>query len=220
MAAAAAAGAVGFIPAESVQPPPNPVFGLPFAGEPSLDGWSVKEWYGNTTFAYRMRQEFYRSGQGLHFGIDLTAHCGTPVLAIGEGVVREVDGPRRAWPHHLIVEHTGGVYSLYGHLHERSALRVGDRVGRGDQVGVSGDSATAQCEGSPHLHLEIRTNHLRSATNPVPWIEADWPAAPLGWTGAAFQVDLENPTRWQSIYDQPDVQFWGAPLNDYARPWP
>jgi murein DD-endopeptidase MepM/ murein hydrolase activator NlpD len=209
-------------PAVVLPPPPrpSPLFGLPFAGPASMRSWFVDQWYGNTTFAYRMRREFYQFGQGLHFGVDIAAPCHTQVLAIGDGVVREVDGVRRAWPHHVVIDHPNGASSLYGHLIERSGLRRGDETRQGDVIGVSGDSATLQCNGSPHLHLEIRYADMLAATNPILWIDADWPSLTLGISQPAFQVDLDEPGRWQSIYDQPDVTFWGPALNEYTRTWP
>ena len=71
---------------DSQVPKPAGLFGLPFAGPAGPDTWMVGQVYGNTTGAYRMRSTDYRSGQGIHFGLDLAAPCGTPVLAIGDGV--------------------------------------------------------------------------------------------------------------------------------------
>src|SRR5215212_9024741 len=62
-------------------------FGLPFGGSPSLAGWSVRQWYGNTRWAYRQRRAIYSAGQGIHFGVDLAAPCGFTVAAIGAGTV-------------------------------------------------------------------------------------------------------------------------------------
>ncbi|MBM4436553.1 MAG: M23 family metallopeptidase, partial [Actinobacteria bacterium] len=97
----------------------TPPFGLPFASPPSLNSWYVGQWYGNTTGAYRNREGIYAAGQGLHFGIDFSAPCHTPVVAIGDGAVRAIDGPFGAWPHHIVLEHANGLSSLYGHLVER-----------------------------------------------------------------------------------------------------
>ena len=119
-----------------------------------------------------------------------------------------------------MIDHPSGVSSLYGHLIELPSLRRGDAVQRGQPIGLSGDSATLQCNGAQHLHLEIRYDEMQAATNPLPWIDADWPALTLGMAGSGFQVDLDHPTRWQSIYDQPDVRFGGPLLNNYERTWP
>ena len=113
-----------------------------------------------------------------------------------------------------------GVTTLYGHLSRSVVTHIGQEVHRGDVIGESGDSVTLACNGSPHLHFEIRYDQMRAATNPVPWVAADWPAIYAPRDGAPFEVDLEHPTRWQSIYQQPDVQFGGAYLNDYEKAWP
>ncbi len=220
MAGAAALGASWLVPAPARAAPATPPFRLPFADPPSLGSWFVTQWYGNTAFAYRMREVFYASGQGLHFGIDFATPCHTPVLAIGEGAVWETGGVRRAWPNHVVVEHSDGVFSLYGHLAEPTHLRVGDTVEKGEVVGLSGDSQTYACNGAPHLHLEVRYEGMLTATNPVHWIAADWPALTLGISESPFQVDLDEPVRWQSLYDQPDVRFWRPQLNAYQRTWP
>ncbi len=197
-------------------------FGLPFAGPPGLASWSVRQWYGNTRWAYRQRRALYGAGQGLHFGVDFFAVCGTPVLAIGDGVVAAADGPYGAAPHNLLIRHTNGYASLYGHLQQRPTVRIGQRVSKGEPIAISGVPSGADCDTHPHLHLEIRTSNLGGTVNPVSLIEADWPNLTLGLPGEGldFEIDLDNPTRWQNIYDQPVVRFGGSLLNDFGRPWP
>src|SRR3990167_7795087 len=67
-------------------------FILPFAAPPGPDTWLLGQMYGNTTGAYGNRRNFYAAGQGLHFGLDLSAPCGTEIVAIGDGVVVGADG--------------------------------------------------------------------------------------------------------------------------------
>ena len=204
-------------PVQSVVP-----FGLPFAGPPTAFGWHVRQWYGNTRWAYRQRRALYGAGQGLHFGVDFFANCGTPVQAIGDGTIIAVDGPYGSAPHNLVIRHANGYASLYGHLQQRAGLRAGQVVRRGENVGISGVPTGADCDTHPHLHLEIRTANLAGTVNPVNFIEADWSGLTLGLSaeGLEFELDLNDPLRWQSIYDQPDVRFGGPLLNDFARPWP
>ena len=199
---------------------PSRQFGLPFAGKPGVNSWLLGQLYGNTTGAYRRRGSDYRAGQGIHFGMDFSAPCGTPVIAIGDGVVSEVDGPHGSPPHNLVINHTGNLSSLYGHLRTRSSLRVGQRVNQGDVIGVSGDSQFT-CISAPHLHLELRDSSHQRFFNPVGYINADWDSlALIGGFGRGYQRDLSNPRRWQSLSDQPQARRGGAALNNYAQPWP
>lgn len=198
------------------------IFTPPFAGPPSLSTWYVGQWYGNTQWAYRQRNALYGQGQGLHFGLDFFAPCGSTLLAIGDGVVSAIDGPYGSAPHNIVINHGNGYHSLYGHLHQRSSLSVGQSVKQGQQIGISGAPSDSDCDTRPHVHLEIRTNGMSGTTNPVPLIQADWAYATLGESSESlqFELDLNNPTRWQNIYDQPDVSFGAGLLNSYARPWP
>ncbi len=200
--------------------PPTGQFGLPFAGPPGVNSWLLGQLYGSTTGAYRRRSSDYRAGQGIHFGMDFSAPCGTPVRAIGDGVVAEVDGPHGSPPHNLVLNHAGNLSSLYGHLLRRSSLRVGQRVKRGEVIAVSGDSQFT-CISAPHLHLEIRDSGHQRFLNPVRYLDADWDSLTLaGSFGRGYQRDLSNPRRWQSLSDQPQARRGGAPLNNFALPWP
>ncbi len=197
-------------------------FGLPFQGSPGPATWFVRQWYGNTRWAYRQRRALYGQGQGFHFGVDFFAPCGTSIVAIGDGTVIAIDGPYGAAPHNLLIRHPNGWVSLYGHLLNRSSLRVGQTVRQGDVVAQSGAPTGADCDTHPHLHLEIRDSSLGGATNPVNLIETDWYNLTLGADneGLQFQLDLTQPDRWQTIYDQPPVRFGGSLFNDYGRTAP
>ena len=147
--------------------------------------------------------------------------CRTKITSAGQGVVREIGGVSRAWPLHVAIDHPDlGVTTLYGHLSQAVVTHVGQVVQRGEVIGASGDSITFACCGSPHLHFELRYNHMQAATNPIPWIDADWPTLYSPATAPPFEIDLENPLRWQSIYEQPDVRFGGPFMNNYEYAWP
>ncbi len=208
-------------PALAQQAEPLP-FRLPFLDPPGPDTWLLGQAYGNTTGAYRQRASAYNAGQGLHFGVDLSARCGYPIVAIGDGVVTKVDALEHgSAPHNLMIDHPNGYASFYGHLLERPDLSVGQTVQAGQVVAKVGDPDET-CTSRPHLHLEIRNagvyNH---AYNPLILIAADWDSLSLvGPFGRGFARDLDDPRRWQSLYDQPETAFWGPRLNDYASPWP
>lgn len=204
-------------------PTPTPTskpFSLPFNTPPGPNTWLLGQMYGNTTGAYSNRREFYAAGQGLHFGIDLSAACGTPIVAIGDGVVVGADGPWGSAPHNLLINHGNGWMSMYGHLLERPALKAGDRVTQGQVVAKSGDPDST-CRSRPHLHLEIRDAKNTKFVNPINLIDADWDALALtGSFGRGFERDLQDPRKWQSLYDQPDALRGGKFLNEFAKPWP
>lgn len=176
--------------------------------------------YGNTTGAYRQRRSTYGNLQGIHAGLDFSAPCGTPVLAIGDGVVAEVDGPHGSPPHNVVIDHAGNLSSLYGHLLKRASLKVGQRVTKGQVIGQSGDSQ-GTCISAPHLHLEIRDKAHQRFFNPVPFIAADWDSLALaGSFGRGYQYDLTAPRRWQTPDTQPPALRGGPLLNNFRQTWP
>ena len=207
----------GFGQAEGERP-----FGLPFPDPPGPNTWLMGQAYGNTTGAYRQRASTYQAGQGLHFGVDLSARCGYPVVAIGDGIVTKVDALEHgSAPHNLMIDHANGYASFYGHLLETPDLLIGQAVVRGQVVAKVGDPDET-CTSRPHLHLEIRNaGAYNRAYNPILLIEADWDTLALvGGFSPGFARDLNEPRRWQSLADQPEVAFWGQRLNEYFNPWP
>ena len=206
------------VQAQTQTPPP---FGLPFNTPPGPTTWLLGQAYGNTTSAFAMRRIWYASGQGIHFGIDFSARCGTPVVAIGDGTVQIVDNlAYGSGPHNLVIMHPNGYASLYGHLIERPNLQVGQTVTRGEVIAHTGDPDLT-CTSRPHLHLEIRPRSLNGTVDAVNFIDANWDALALvGAFGRGFQRNLDHPRQWQTLQDQPDI-YWGGPLiNDYKNTWP
>jgi hypothetical protein len=196
-------------------------FRLPFAEPSGPDTWLMAQPYGNTTGAYRQRLTTYAASGGIHFGLDLSAPCGTEVVAMADGVVFAVDGPFGSAPHNLMIDHPQvGYATMYGHLLEAPDLAPGQQVKQGEVIALTGDSAE-RCFLRPHLHLEIRDlKHVRKF-NPAALIEANWDNLALtGNNGRDFARDLDEPRKWQSLYDQPEARTAGPILNDFANPWP
>jgi murein DD-endopeptidase MepM/ murein hydrolase activator NlpD len=209
-------GGAGAARAQEMRP-----FRLPFLSAPGPSTWYMIQPYGNTTGAYFQRRTTYGAGQGVHFGIDFAAPCGTEVVAVGSGTVSEVDQlSHGALPHNLIINHPNGYASFYGHLLRTPDLYPGQPVAAGQVVALTGDPDET-CHSRPHLHLEIRDESHTRAFNPVNFIEADWDSLALaGGLARGFERDLDNPRQWQFLDDQPDVAFGGRLVNDYDRPWP
>jgi len=197
-------------------PPP---FQIPFNSPPSPSTWYVIQWFGNTETAYTYRSQWYRGGQGLHFGIDFSTPCGTKVAAIADGVVIGFDELQYgSGPHNLLVLHDNEFVSLYGHLLEPPLVALYDEVEQGQVVGLTGDPDLT-CTSRPHLHLEIRDRGSYHSYNPVLFIDADWETLAL-FGPVGFERDLDNPRQWVTPFDQPVVTFGDPLLNDYAKPWP
>lgn len=97
-----------------------------------------------------------------HLGIDYVAPRGTPVSALGDGVVRfaAYKGPNGNL---VIIRHPNGYTTYYGHLKRiRKGVRRGVRVAQGDVIGYVG--ATGMATG-PHLDFRIRKG--RRFINPL-----------------------------------------------------
>jgi len=99
-----------------------------------------------------------------HTGIDMAAPFGTPVTSAADGVVVAVAHTTVGYGNYVIVAHGGGVMTLYGHLLQTD-VKVGDRVARGQKVGLEGSSGLST---GPHLHFELRVNN--QVTNPMPYL--------------------------------------------------
>jgi len=198
-------------------------FILPVQSAPGPDSWLMGQYYGNTTGAYNFGAQWYSAGQRLHFGLDLWMRCGTPLVAMADGEVHAVDA--RAFgsaPHNLILVHRDlNLSVLYGHLLETPTLVPGQPVQQGEVIGLSGDPDD-QCDSRPHLHLEVRSLDFSTTFNPVDYIDAPWhKLANIGpFSDPMFQQDMDNPRRWMSVDDQPNVLFGYGALNDYASTWP
>jgi murein DD-endopeptidase MepM/ murein hydrolase activator NlpD len=93
---------------------------------------------------------FGTRGRRHHDGLDLRARHGDPIFAARDGVVRFA-GTMRGYGMTVIVDHGGGVSSLYAHA-SAIYVRAGERVERGAVIGAVG--ATGNATG-PHLHFEI-----------------------------------------------------------------
>jgi murein DD-endopeptidase MepM/ murein hydrolase activator NlpD len=216
-------GVFGGARVQAQEQQPIRALSLPVALPAGPNTWLLGQPYGNTTGAYYNGDAWYRAGQRLHFGIDLSMPCGTPLVAVADAEVIGVsDLNFGSAPHNLILRHNElNLVTLYGHLLERPNLVNGQFVRRGDVVGYSGDPDLT-CDSRPHLHFEVRSLNFRTAYNPVDYIDANWDMlATIGsFSAQSFQRDLDNPRRWLTLYDQPDVAFGGAALNNYAAVWP
>ncbi|MFJ4617665.1 M23 family metallopeptidase [Streptomyces sp. NPDC088812] len=101
-----------------------------------------------------------------HTGQDFAVPAGTPVYAVGPGVVR-VTTCGDGFGNQVVVRHADGYFTQYAHL-SRIDVRKNERVEAGQRLGLAG--ATGNVTG-PHLHFEVRiTPYMGSAVPPLPWL--------------------------------------------------
>ncbi len=202
---------------------PSKPFSLPFNTPPGPTTWLLSQQFGNTVGAFNYGRYWYAGGQNLHFGLDFWAACGTPVVAIADGVVDQVDNFSFGLePHNLTIFHRElGYTSVYGHLNAKPSLMRGQPVRRGEVIATVGDPDRT-CQSRPHLHLEIRSANYGVSYNPMLLIDAEWETlASIGYHHfGGFVKDLYHPNRWQSAYDQPNVDFNERPLNEFRLSYP
>jgi len=86
-----------------------------------------------------------------HAAVDIRLPGGTPVRAIADGHV-VFAGEQFFGGRSVVIDHGGGVFSVYYHLKELSVAE-GQEISRGDRVGSVG--ATGRATGS-HLHFGVR----------------------------------------------------------------
>ncbi len=89
-----------------------------------------------------------------HMAFDIANPSGPGVMAADDGVVIASEFSRFGYGNHVIVDHGGGISTLYGHLYEYY-VKAGDRVSRGQVIGRMG--STGRSTGT-HLHFETRIN--------------------------------------------------------------
>ena len=88
-----------------------------------------------------------------HLGVDYGAPTGTPVKAVGEGVVT-----KRGWGggygNQIIVRHVAGLESMYAHLSGFArGLKEGTKVRQGQVIGFVGSTGLST---GPHLDFRLR----------------------------------------------------------------
>ena len=116
---------------------------------------------------------------GMHRGVDIFEETGSPVIAAADGrVVRaKVD---KCWGPTILIRHGNDkfgrkLYALYGHV-KNIAVKVGEKVKRGQQIAEIGKDIFTSCgAGFHHLHFQISHNPRK-----VPL---------LGWGWANFVMD-------------------------------
>lgn len=148
-------------------------------GAPDARPQDVEYGYPLQTSDLRIEQgwggRFSHADAANRYAIDFGADIGTPVVAARAGTVMEIesgfahggldarrDGERA---NYVRVLHDDGTMALYAHLdRDGVVVRVGQRLRRGDAIGLSGNTGFSS---GPHLHFVVQVNRgMRLASVP------------------------------------------------------
>lgn len=114
---------------------------------PVLDGY-ISSGFGRRTDPITRRI-------AVHSGLDFAAPRGTPIHAVGAGVVT-FSGRHGAYGNMVEISHVGGYKTRYAHAHELQ-VKKGDLVKKGEQIATVGSTGRST---GPHLHLEVYRNGM------------------------------------------------------------
>ena len=121
---------------------------------------TLTQGYGCTGFA----MEPWSAALGCHFheGLDIANVEGTAVSAVAAGQVAWAGWTDDGYGYSVQLDHGGGLTTRYGHLCCVPVVAIGQRVARGELIGLMGTTGAST---GPHLHFTV---HLNGA--PVdPW---------------------------------------------------
>lgn len=115
-----------------------------------------------------------------HSGIDIAMPEGTPLSAVGDGVITKVDVTGAHDIGRMVrVDLDNGPDVVYGHMSQVN-VKVGDHVSAGDVLGLSGNTGHST---GPHLHVQMISD---SGANLDPTVAANMLAAEPSGGGGIF----------------------------------
>jgi murein DD-endopeptidase MepM/ murein hydrolase activator NlpD len=137
---------------------PDPAAAPAHGGYYTLDGQSLRRAYlasplkfSRVTSGFKLRFHPILQQWRAHLGVDYGAPVGTPVHAVGNGVVAFA-GVQNGFGNVVFIKHAQQHTTVYAHL-SRILVKTGQNINQGQTIGAVG--ATGWVTG-PHLHFEFR----------------------------------------------------------------
>lgn len=115
---------------------------------------------GHISSGFGRRSDPLTGRIAMHTGLDFAAPRGTPIYAVGAGVVTFA-GRNGAYGNMVEISHGDGYKTRYAHAHTLD-INKGDLVSKGQQIATVGSTGRST---GPHLHLEVF--HKGMAVNPA-----------------------------------------------------
>ncbi|MEK7734835.1 MAG: M23 family metallopeptidase [Pseudomonadota bacterium] len=125
-------------------------------------GWPVDGGWVSSGFG--VRTDPFTGRQSAHEGADIAARLGSPVYAMGDGVI-SFAADKQGYGLTVEVTHQSGLVTRYAHLRALLA-KVGDRVKKGQTVALVGTTGRST---GPHLHFEVVKQGV--AVNPAGYLQ-------------------------------------------------
>jgi murein DD-endopeptidase MepM/ murein hydrolase activator NlpD len=107
--------------------------------------------FSRVTSGFAMRMHPILNSWKQHKGVDYGAPTGTPIRAVGDGVV-DFAGWQNGYGNVVEIRHSNLRSTVYAHMSQVD-VRRGQRIEQGARVGTVG--ATGWATG-PHLHFEVK----------------------------------------------------------------
>jgi murein DD-endopeptidase MepM/ murein hydrolase activator NlpD len=128
----------------------------------------ISQGFGPSTFWF---EPPYGGYPHFHTGIDLVEPFGSPVYAADDGIVALVGSSTSGYGNYVVIAHSGGLDTLYGHL-STAVVKPGQLVSQGQTIGLEGSSGSST---GAHVHFELRIN--QKPVNPAPYLPPGQPSA-------------------------------------------
>ncbi|MFN2383147.1 MAG: M23 family metallopeptidase [Gemmatimonadota bacterium] len=120
-----------------------------FSATPSI--WPASGFLSSTYSLHRRHPIFHDVRP--HYGIDISARRGSPIVATAAGSVVQA-GWENGHGNFVEVDHGHGIRTTYSHA-SRVLVRAGQKVNRGDTVALVGSTGFSV---APHVHYEVHEN--------------------------------------------------------------
>jgi murein DD-endopeptidase MepM/ murein hydrolase activator NlpD len=127
-------------------------------------GWPVDGGWVSSGFG--LRADPFTGHQSHHEGVDIASRLGSPILAMGDGVVTW-SGEKAGYGTLVEITHESGLISRYAHT-RANLVKVGDRITKGQPIALVGTTGRST---GPHLHFEVVRNGM--AVNPGRYLRQD-----------------------------------------------
>ncbi|MCE5290667.1 MAG: M23 family metallopeptidase [Nocardiaceae bacterium] len=104
----------------------------------------------------------------MHGGIDVANAIGTPIMAVGDGVIIKAGDAGDGYGISVKIRHIDGTITHYGHM-SQTVVTVGQQVLAGDEIGLMGSTGDST---GPHCHFEVYVggDAMGNRIDPVPWL--------------------------------------------------